>query len=81
MKKIIGLFLALTICLPVSARQKPKTNRKALVRTVAALTAKIDSLRGVVDALERQCVPVRKEIDPAWEKWQDVRYNYGFDPE
>lgn len=81
MKKIIGLFLALAICLPVSARQKPKTNRKALVRTIAALTAKIDSLRGVVDALERQCVPVRKEIDPAWEKWQDVRYNYGFDPE
>ncbi|MEI3554936.1 MAG: hypothetical protein V8Q54_10225 [Alistipes senegalensis] len=26
-------------------------------------------------------MPVRKEIDPAWEKWQDVRYNYGFDPE
>ena len=81
MKKIIGLFLALAICLPVSARQKTKTNRKALVQAVAALTAKIDSLQGVVDALERKCVPVRKEIDPAWEKWQDVRYNYGFDPE
>ena len=26
-------------------------------------------------------MPVRKEIDPAWKKWQDVRYNYGFDPE
>ena len=81
MKKIIGLFLALVICLPVPARQKTKANRKALVQAIAVLTAKIDSLRNVVDTLERKCVPVRKEIDPAWEKWQDVRYNYGLDPE
>lgn len=24
-------------------------------------------------------VDVEKEIDPEWEKWSDVRYNYGFD--
>lgn len=29
--------------------------------------------------LEDKYVEVSKEIDPDWEKWNDVRYNYGFD--
>ena len=39
-----------------------------------ALSAKVDSLQKVVSS----CVRVSKPVDPSWDKWQDVRYNYGF---
>lgn len=39
-----------------------------------ALSAKVDSLQNVVSS----CVRVSKPVDPSWDKWQDVRYNYGF---
>ena len=38
------------------------------------LSAKVDSLQNVVSS----CVRVSKPVDPSWDKWQDVRYNYGF---
>ena len=41
---------------------------------VVALSAKVDSLQNVVSS----CVRVSKPVDPSWDKWQDVRYNYGF---
>lgn len=37
----------------------------------------------IVSAMEEALakkVDVEKEIDPNWEGWDDVRYNYGFDP-
>lgn len=30
------------------------------------------------DYLDGKYVKVEKEVDPDWEKWKDVRYNYGF---
>jgi hypothetical protein len=45
-----------------------------MMEQVVALSAKVDSLQNVVSS----CVRVSKPIDPSWDKWQDVRYNYGF---
>ena len=63
------------IALPASAqRQKQQAQIQELMRTVQMLSAKVDSLQREVD----NRVPVTKPVDPQWEKWQDVRYNYGF---
>jgi hypothetical protein len=45
-----------------------------MMEQVVALSAKVDSLQNVVSS----CVRVSKPVDPSWDKWQDVRYNYGF---
>jgi hypothetical protein len=45
-----------------------------MMEQVVALSAKVDSLQNVVSS----CVRASKPVDPSWDKWQDVRYNYGF---
>lgn len=80
MKRFFELttFVLMLLLLSQSASAQRRAVRdaqiEALVRTVEALTAKVDSLQREVDAR----VPVSKPIDPDWEKWEDVRYNYGF---
>ena len=51
-----------------------RLSRKAMMEQVVALMAKVDSLQKVVGS----CVRVAKPVDHTWDKWQDVRYNYGF---
>lgn len=73
---LVVLLMTLGVSLPASAqkRGKQRVPIEELLQMVAALTAKVDSLQREVD----NRVPVSKPIDPEWEKWQDVRYNYGF---
>lgn len=76
-------FVALVVLLmtfgfshPASAQRRAKRDKQLaqLTQMVAILSAKVDSLQREVDGR----VPVSKPIDPEWDKWQDVRYNYGF---
>lgn len=61
---------------PVCAQRRAKRDAQIeqMQRTIEQLTAKVEQLQLEVD----QRVPITKPIDPQWEKWQDVRYNYGF---
>ena len=74
----IIVALLLTITLPASAQRLSKREQAAqieqLMQTIEALTTKVEELQREVD----NRVPVTKPINPEWEKWQDVRYNYGF---
>lgn len=83
MKRFVLIALAAAICFGASAQRRSarRAERNALLQTIAALTARVDSLSKVIESLDDRYVPVRKEIDPSWEKWKDVRYNYGFNPE
>ena len=80
MKKIIILTVALACGLCVSAQKSSKkVARKADIATlVAQLSAKVDSLNNVIAELQHNSVSASKPIDASWDKWQDVRYNYGF---
>ena len=80
MKKIVILAVALACGLCVSAQKSSKkVARKADIATlVAQLSAKVDSLNNVIAELQHNSVPASKPIDASWDKWQDVRYNYGF---
>lgn len=51
-----------------------RLSRKELRNQIDALTKRIEQLEGQID----NCVKKSMPIDPKWEKWQDVRYNYGF---
>lgn len=51
-----------------------RLSRKELLSQIDALTKRIEQLEGQID----NCVKKSMPIDPKWEKWQDVRYNYGF---
>jgi len=83
MKKTILCAVAALLLIDASAQRRPRRNdeTESLRQSVAALTAKVDSLTKVIASMDERYVPVRKEIDPSWEKWNDVRYNYGFNPE
>lgn len=83
MRRSILFAIALLLALGASAQKKSRRSAEteALLQSVAALTAKVDSLTKVIASMDERYVPVRKEIDPSWEKWKDVRYNYGFNPE
>ena len=59
------------LCFQVTAG---RLSRREMTEQVAALMAKVDSLQRAVDGSLKVTMPV----DPAWDKWQDVRYNYGF---
>ena len=59
------------LCFQVTAG---RLSRREMAEQVAALMAKVDSLQRAVDGSLKVTMPV----DPAWDKWQDVRYNYGF---
>ena len=71
-------MVAVICSTPASAQKPSKREQTAqieqLMRTVEMLAAKVDSLQREVD----NRVPVSKPVNPEWEKWQDVRYNYGF---
>lgn len=65
------LGIALLSSVNLSAQ---RLSRKDLVQRIELLTENMDSLEKLVN--ER--VPLAKPVDATWEKWQDVRYNYGF---
>ena len=73
---LVFVLLTASVSFPTAAqkRNKQKEQIEQLIQMVSNLTAKVDSLQNEVD----NRVPVTKPIDPKWEKWQDVRYNYGF---
>lgn len=68
-----GILVALLALLSIQATAQ-RLSRRQIMEQVVALSAKVDSLQNVVSS----CVRVSKPVDPSWDKWQDVRYNYGF---
>ena len=69
-------YTALLAVLLLSANQAmaQRLSRKELRSQIDALTKRIEQLEGQID----NCVKKSMPIDPKWDKWQDVRYNYGF---
>lgn len=72
--RIVCFALLLLQCVEVSAQ---KVSRKQLVTLVEQLQDRVAELEKQVEGR----VVVAKPVNPAWEKWQDVRYNYGFNTE
>ena len=70
------IYTTLLAVLLLSANQAmaQRLGRKELLNQIDALTKRIEQLEGQID----NCVKKSMPIDPKWEKWQDVRYNYGF---
>lgn len=70
------IYTTLMAVLLLSANQAmaQRLSRKELRNQIDALTKRIEQLEGQID----NCVTKSMPIDPKWEKWQDVRYNYGF---
>lgn len=70
------IYTTLLAVLLLSANQAmaQRLSRKELLNQIDALTKRIEQLEGQID----NCVTKSMPIDPKWEKWQDVRYNYGF---
>lgn len=70
------IYTTLLAVLLLSANQAmaQRLSRKELLSQIDALTKRIEQLEGQID----NCVKKSMPIDPKWEKWQDVRYNYGF---
>ena len=70
------IYTTLLAVLLLSANQAmaQRLSRKELRSQIDALTKRIEQLEGQID----NCVKKSMPIDPKWEKWQDVRYNYGF---
>lgn len=72
--RFVCCALLLLQCVEVSAQ---KVSRKQLVTLVEQLQDRVAELEKQVEGR----VVVAKPVNPAWEKWQDVRYNYGFNTE
>ena len=70
------IYTTLLAVLLLSANQAmaQRLGRKELLNQIDALTKRIEQLEGQID----NCVTKSMPIDPKWDKWQDVRYNYGF---
>ncbi|MBQ5693169.1 MAG: hypothetical protein IIV72_06935 [Alistipes sp.] len=70
------IYTTLLAVLLLSANQAmaQRLSRKELLNQIDALTKRIEQLEGQID----NCVKKSMPIDPKWDKWQDVRYNYGF---
>ena len=70
------IYTTLLAVLLLSANQAmaQRLSRKELRNQIDALTKRIEQLEGQID----NCVKKSMPIDPKWDKWQDVRYNYGF---
>ena len=70
------IYTTLLAVLLLSANQAmaQRLSRKELLSQIDALTKRIEQLEGQID----NCVKKSMPIDPKWDKWQDVRYNYGF---
>lgn len=68
--------LALFLLTPIVSAQK--MTEKEMTALLLKMDKQIDSLQNVIQELKENTVPIKKEINPNWDKWQDVRYNYGF---
>lgn len=81
MKRLIIILVAIIVAVPLSAQAQKRNKRDAeteqLREQVAALCAQVEQLQREV---ERRVVRAQ-EVNPSWEKWKDVRYNYGFNTE
>jgi hypothetical protein len=53
-------------------------SKRELLQQIAELNSKVETLTQSVAQLEREKVSRTTPCDPQWEKWNDVRYNYGF---
>jgi hypothetical protein len=73
MKRVILTLLVAVMALSASAQSK-----RELLQQIADLNAKIEQLNKSVAELEQSKVSRTTPCDEQWEKWKDVRYNYGF---
>jgi hypothetical protein len=73
MKRVILTLLVAVMTLSASAQSK-----RELLQQIADLNAKIEQLNKSVAELEQSKVSRTTPCDEQWEKWKDVRYNYGF---
>ena len=74
MKRFFCFALLLLLFVGASAQ---KLARQELVTLIEQLQQRVTELEKQVE----NRVMVAKPVDPMWEKWQDVRYNYGFNTE
>ena len=74
MKRLFCFALLLLLFVGASAQ---KLSRQELVTLIEQLQQRVTELEKQVE----NRVMVAKPVDPTWEKWQDVRYNYGFNTE
>jgi hypothetical protein len=53
-------------------------SKRELLQQIAELNSKVETLTQSVAQLEQSKVDRTTPCNPQWEKWNDVRYNYGF---
>lgn len=70
----IGLFSVLIVITSVLVVKVIRLDHSLGVK----VTTEVDSV-DLDEYLEDKYVKVSNEVNPDWEKWNDVRYNYGFD--
>ena len=68
------IILAALLLTPLCEVSAQRVSRKQLAVLVEQLQQKGAELERQVEG----CVVVAKPVNPEWERWQDVRYNYGF---
>ncbi|MBR2352195.1 MAG: hypothetical protein IKA70_04595 [Alistipes sp.] len=73
MRRVIAIMAVSLLVVAAKAQ-----SRKELLRQIEALSTKIETLEGKVAEVEREKVSRTTPCNPQWEKWSDVRYNYGF---
>ena len=74
MKRFFCFSLLILLFVGASAQ---KLSRQELLTLVEQLQQRVTELEKQVE----NRVMVAKPVDTTWEKWQDVRYNYGFNTE
>lgn len=74
MQRVCWILLCLFIVVEASAQ---KVSRQELATLVEQLQQRVAELEKQVE----NRVVVSKPVDATWDKWQDVRYNYGFNTE
>ena len=73
MRAILRIITLAALLFSVKAEAQ-RLSRKQMAAQIKELTEQVAILKDEV----AKCVPTKKAADPNWEKWQDVRYNYGF---
>ena len=68
----------LTMLLGVAVLSASAQSKRELLQQIAELNSKVETLTQSVAQLEQNKVDRTTPCDPQWEKWNDVRYNYGF---
>lgn len=74
MKNLVKYSLLVVALLCFTEGFAQRATRKELLQKVIELGEKVERLEKEVS----KRVVTSKPIDPTWDKWQDVRYNYGF---